>query len=411
MIEDGQKGWKRTLFVVWLAEVLSFAGFSFAFPFLPFCVRELGISDDSHVSVWVGIIQSSAAVTMGLMAPIWGMVADRHGRKLMVERSMLGACVSLVAMSLAQNPWHLLGIRIVQGALSGTISAATAMVASATPSKRTGFSLGFLQTATFIGMSLGPLAGGVAAEWIGYRMCFIAGGAMVGIGALLVVFFASEERRALETRESAAGPDGAPGLKAVLTTAGFLALLGVLTVTQMTRQSFGPIFPLYVEDLLDAGSKARAPSVTGMMLGLGGIAAALSALAMGWLSDRAKPGRILTAAAIAGGGFFMSHVLLWSLIPLALVRTGVGATMGAIQPSLNTLVHRMIPRQSHGRAYGLTQSAMSLGMVLGPSVGGLLGAAMGFRWPFLVLGAGEFLTGLFLLFFLKRLLGAVKDHD
>ncbi len=404
---DGQRGWKRTLFVVWLAEVSSFAGFSFAFPFLPFYVRqELGVTDPSHVSIWVGVIQSSAAVTMGLMAPIWGMIADKYGRKLMVERSMLGACASLLLMSLAQSPWHLLAIRIVQGALSGTISAATAMVASATPSKRTGFSLGFLQTATFIGTSVGPLVGGIAAEWAGYRLCFIAGGVMVGMGAMLVILFATEERSALAPAGEGGGSGGAPGLKAVLATAGFLALLGVLTVTHMTRQSFAPIFPLYVEDILDAGSKVRAPSMTGLLLGLGGAAAALSAMGMGWLSDRWRPGRILTAATLAGGSLFMSHVLLWSVIPLAFVRAGVGATMGAIQPSLNTLVHRMIPRQSHGRAYGLTQSAMSLGMVLGPSIGGLLGAAMGFRLPFLIIGACEFLTGVFLLLFLQRLLGA-----
>ena len=75
METDGQKNWKQTLGVVWIAQAASFAGFSFAFPFLPFYLRELGVETDAAVSVWTGVLNSSPAITMVVFAPLWGMLS------------------------------------------------------------------------------------------------------------------------------------------------------------------------------------------------------------------------------------------------------------------------------------------------------------------------------------------------
>ncbi|MHC5039716.1 MAG: MFS transporter [Planctomycetota bacterium] len=402
---DGQRGWKRTLGALWLAQVASLAGFSFAFPFFPFYLRELGVTDDALVSIWVGVLISASAVTMALAAPLWGVLADKYGRKIMVERSMFGASICLVLMSLAQDPWQLLAIRILQGGLSGTIAASITLVATVTPEKRAGFSLGLLQTATFVGLSMGPFVGGFTAELVGYRMCFTIAAAMLGLGGIFVVFLAREESPKRAGKEATPGEPPSPGLRGVLATGGFLTLLFVVVVTYMAQRALGPIFPLYVEDLLETGAKARAPSITGSFLGLGGLAAALTAVVVGWFSDRIKPAKILGGVTLLGGVCLAGHVLARSFLPLAFLRFGVGTAMGGSGPSLNALVHRLIPRESHGRAYGLTQSATSVGFALGPSTGGLLGAWLGFRLPFLILGCAQFLIGLFLILVVSKALG------
>jgi DHA1 family multidrug resistance protein-like MFS transporter len=411
--EEGQKGWRQTLGVLWLAQVASFSGFSFVFPFLPFYIRELGVPDDRHVSLWVGIIVSSSAVTMALVAPLWGALADRYGRKIMVERSTFAAAVSLALMSLAQSPWHVLGIRILQGALSGTISAATTMVASVTPGHRVGFSLGLLQTASFIGSSLGPFVGGYAAEAIGYRKCFLLGAGLLFLAGVLVVLFAREEWPPAGLRADRGRARPGPSFWVILAAGGFAVLLVLQMTTQMAHQALGPIFPLYVRDLLGAAgaSMDRAPSTTGVLLGIGGVSAALAAVAVGWWADRARPGRLLGIATLCVGASLGLHFWIRSLVPLAAIRFFLGASLGAIQPSLNILIHRLIPRDSHGKAYGLSQSATSIGFALGPSTGGALGAWRGFREPFLFLGILEFLLGLFLLWRLPKSLRGLGSAE
>ena len=84
-------------------------------PFLPPFVRELGIHDEKSVLVWSGWLSTAAGVVMALTAPMWGMLADRHGRKLMVMRSMFGSVLVLGGMAYVQNVHQLLALRMVQG--------------------------------------------------------------------------------------------------------------------------------------------------------------------------------------------------------------------------------------------------------------------------------------------------------
>jgi len=80
------EAWKRNLYVIWAAELVAIAGFSVVMPFLPYYVQELGITELHQVELWSGALLAAQAVTMCIFAPIWGSLADRYGRKLMVER-------------------------------------------------------------------------------------------------------------------------------------------------------------------------------------------------------------------------------------------------------------------------------------------------------------------------------------
>jgi MFS transporter, DHA1 family, multidrug resistance protein len=116
--------WKSTLVASWLAQICSIMGFAIVIPFLPFYVRELGVTDEKAVLLWSGWgLSTSVGLTMALVSPLWGLLADRHGRKMMVMRSMFGGVLVLGLMGLVQNVYQLLALRILQGVLTGTVTA------------------------------------------------------------------------------------------------------------------------------------------------------------------------------------------------------------------------------------------------------------------------------------------------
>ena len=132
------EAWKRNLYVIWVAELVAIAGFSFVFPFLPYYIQELGVTELHQVELWAGVLMAAQAIPMAIFSPIWGSLADRYGRKIMVERAMFGSAVVITAMGFVQNVEQLLILRIIQGTLTGTVAAATTLVASSAPRERAG---------------------------------------------------------------------------------------------------------------------------------------------------------------------------------------------------------------------------------------------------------------------------------
>ena len=130
--------WRRNLIAIWFAELVAVAGFTVVIPLLPLYVPQLGVHGEREVRIWAGIIFSAHAVTMAIFAPIWGALSDRYGRKVMVERAMFGGALVIGLMGLAQNVQQLAILRALQGALTGTVTAATALVVTATPRERAG---------------------------------------------------------------------------------------------------------------------------------------------------------------------------------------------------------------------------------------------------------------------------------
>ncbi len=154
--ETGQS-WQLTLYIVFIAQLLSIIGFAFTLPFLPFYIRELGVTEERLVPIWAGFIMASSSIVMAFFSPLWGWLADRHGRKIMVERAMFGGAVITFAMGLIVDVWQLLFLRLLAGAATGTISASIAMISTVVPRPKLGYSLGLLQVA----VGLGQLLGGV----------------------------------------------------------------------------------------------------------------------------------------------------------------------------------------------------------------------------------------------------------
>ena len=175
--------WRRTLASAWVAQALALVGFSFCTPFTRLYLRdELGVVDPIARARWAGYISAALPIVMFFSAPLWGIVADRVGRKVMVMRAMFGGALVVGLIGAATSPWHLLFLRMVQGALTGTITASAALVSAVTPGTRIGFSMGLMQSAVFAGMAIGPLVGGTCIDSLGYRPTFFIAAAMLAAG-------------------------------------------------------------------------------------------------------------------------------------------------------------------------------------------------------------------------------------
>jgi len=372
--------WKRTLYSVWAAQVISVLGFSIVIPFLPLYVRELGITDDADVVRWSGLLFSASAFVMAGAAPVWGLLADRYGRKIMLVRAMFGGAVLLTLMGFAANVYQLLALRLMQGVLTGTVSAAITLVSTTTPSERIGYSLGLMQTAVFTGAATGPFVGGFMADYFGFRASFALAGALLFVGGLLVTFGAKENF----SRPAGNGPEARNRLRDVASVEGFWTVVLVVFFLHLTSMMPAPIFPLFVEELL--GSKVRVASTTGILFGVRGVVAAFAAVFIGNFSDRRGYKKVLVYCILLSGILYLPYVLVRNVEQLFWLVFLGGITAAGITPTVNGIISSIIPRHNHGKAFGLSTSISCLGMALGPISGGWVASWCGYRLPFVLMG-------------------------
>ena len=268
--------WKKNLYTVWVTQFLSLLGFGFGLPFLPFYIQDLGITDPAAVKIWTGWLTSAPAIALAVMAPVWGLLADKIGKKIMLIRAMLGAMLVLTGMGLAQSAWTVLIFRMLQGLLTGTVTSSSALVASGTPDKHMSYALGFLSSSTFIGYSLGPAAGGLIAEHFGYRMSFFIGTGIVCIGLVLVLLFIEEPSPLMagnHLSEEGSTPDvkdkTSQQEKSLSKTGIFSSFTIMLFVLfffiRISRVMPTPFIPLYIQDL--RGTIEGSARISGLLSG------------------------------------------------------------------------------------------------------------------------------------------------
>src|SRR3954471_20438996 len=122
--------WERTAWIAAATQFVTMIGFGLSMPFIPLYVQALGVHDRAEVALWSGVLAGSAALALAFMAPIWGAMSDRYGRKAMLVRSMIGGAIVIASMGFVNDVWQLLGLRLIQGAVTGSQAAAAALVAS-----------------------------------------------------------------------------------------------------------------------------------------------------------------------------------------------------------------------------------------------------------------------------------------
>ncbi|MFN3331748.1 MAG: MFS transporter, partial [Caldilinea sp.] len=306
---NGEIDWRRNLAVLSVVQVFSTLGFGLIFPFLPLYVRELGSASGGSLEFWAGIAFSAQAFTMMIASPLWGVVADRSGRKLMLERATLGGALLLAAMGFAQNAEQLVILRALQGATTGVIAANNALVASQTPKEQSGFALGILNMARWIGVSGGPLVGGVIAEIFGFRESFWITGALLGIAGLAVVFWVEEDFHPVERAQR---PGFWAGYRTIFTAAGMRELYALAFLRSLSATIIVPFLALFVLSL-NQGEQSGATAMTGVIIGASALTSAVSAVYLGRLGDRIGHERILVWSAVLSALLYAPQVFVESV--------------------------------------------------------------------------------------------------
>ncbi|WP_156637298.1 MFS transporter, partial [Lentilactobacillus kisonensis] len=239
--------WQRNLRVLWFGTFMAGIGFSEVMPFLSLYVDSLGNFTRAELSLYSGLAFAASYFVTALASPLWGKMADRTGRKLMLVRASAGMAIVFILMGLVMNVWQLIGLRLLQGVFSGYISNANALIATQVPKRRSGQALGLLVTGNVSGALFGPLLGGTLASVFSYRLTFFITGFLFILVFLVTAVFVKEDFHT--TKKSA-----------MLTTRGVVGELanaklvfGMFVTTmiiQAANNSIVPILSLYVRQIM-----------------------------------------------------------------------------------------------------------------------------------------------------------------
>ena len=397
--------WKKQMVLVWASQFLSIMGFSFALPFVAFFLqKDLGVTRPTEVRMWVALFSASTAVTMAVAAPLWGLLADRYGKRIMLIRANLAGALVMSLMGAAHTAGMLIVLRLLQGALTGTMTAAQAFLAGEMPRERRGLAVGGLSAAVFSGSMAGAPLGGFVAEWLGYRLAFAVSGALLLAAGLLVLCCTRETVvPTVRSRVPEGIPESARPHWRDLSSAfyGVLALIGAIA---FVRQSDLAFLPLLVQDI--HGTLDRAALWSGALNACGSVAGLLAGLATGWLSDRLNPLRLVILAALAAAVFSGGQMFAESFAVLFPVRFGAVFFAGALEPALNAWLAKRVPESRQGVAFGLASTTRSIGWAAGPIAAGAV-SLLGLRAVFGFSALG--FLGLALLFGVALRVRARKD--
>lgn len=374
------ESWKVNLISVWLGCFFTGLAISQILPFLPLYVAQLGVTSHESLSMWSGLTFSVTFLVSAIVSPMWGSLADRKGRKLMLLRASLGMAIAILLQAFATNVWQLFFLRAVMGLTSGYIPNAMALVASQVPRERSGWALSTLSTAQITGVIGGPLLGGFLADHVGLRMVFYITAFLLLVSFLVTLFLIKEgPRPQFNKSEKLSG-------KAVFATLPYPGLVISLFVTTMVIQlcngSISPILALFIKSM--SPDSTNIAFLSGMIAAVPGVSALISAPRLGKLGDRIGTGRILLGTLTFAVILFFAMSFVTTPFQLGVLRFILGFADGAMLPAVQTLLLKYISERVTGRVFGYNQSFMYLGNVAGPLIGASISAMAGFRWVFIV---------------------------
>jgi len=391
-------GWRRNLAVLWLGTFIAGMGFSEVMPFLSLYVSELGHFSHSQLTMYSGLTYAVTFFVVAVVSPLWGKLADRRGRKIMLLRSSLGMAIVIGLMGFVHNIWMLIFLRFLQGLCAGYIPNASALIATETPKESSGTAIGILTTGYVSGNLIGPILGGVLAQVFSIRLTFIITGCLLLIVFFLSLFLVHENYR--------------PDPHAVVKQTGSLlsqfknpTLIIVLLVStmiiQMGNNSITPIISLYVQQLMH--NVGPITVVAGIIAALPGISTLLSAPRLGHLGDTRGTGRILVFGFVFAILMYFPQGFVSSIWLLGVFRFMIGISDGALFPTVQTLLSKNTPRHLTGTIFSWNQSFQALGSMLGSLAGGVVSNWFSYSGVFIFTAISLLLNFIVVLFFIPEL--------
>jgi DHA1 family multidrug resistance protein-like MFS transporter len=382
--------WHRTLWILFVAMLFTAVGFSSIFPFLPLYVKFLGSTTGMSIEFLAGMVYSVQGFTMMIASPIWGMLADKYGRKLMVERSMFGGAAIVLLMAFVRSGEELIILRAIQGLITGSVAASSALVASIAPKDRTGYAMGVLQVGMGSGIALGPMLGGAIADTFGYSATFYITSSLLFFAGLIVLFGIQEDfipkGRSLTVKKRFLMK-----YRQILSTPGVLTTYTTRFLSRLGRMTVIPIIPLFIQILLPEETSLN--TFTGLVIGIAAGSTTISAIVLGRLGDKIGHRKVLISSALMAGLLYFPQSLITEGWHLLFLYTLVGAAMGGLITSISALLAQYTSHGDEGTVYGLDNSIQASARALAPLLGSGITVWISLRASFVFTALIFFLAG------------------
>ena len=386
--DDAHRGGMRNVWIITISMTILAVCYTMIIPFLPIYLLELGVSKDD-VALWSGLVFGITFLIAGIMAPIWGKIADNKGKKRMALRAGFAIAVSYFLIGLVTDQYQLLLGRAFVGFANGFYPAAMTMVSLSVDEKRVGRALGIFQMGLILGNVIGPFLGGAVESVVGMRPVFYVSGIAVFIATLAVLFFVKEPRIASKKVEDTTATKQKTSLredfKAVSEKPVLVRLLWIFFFMQCAIMMLQPILALYVGDM--QGTMEGAAIISGSILSIGGLAGALTTNLWVRIGERRGYFRTISYCMIGSG-----IVLLLQSLPIGIWWFGVlqvliGSCIVGINPSLSAAVTLNTEPGFRGRMFGMTTTAQQFGSMVGPVFASLVSTYIGISYVFSITGA------------------------
>ncbi|KLI01621.1 MFS transporter [Sporolactobacillus inulinus CASD] len=379
--------WKKNLVVCWFGMFATGIGMIQIAPVLPLYISHLGVGQEAAVAQLSGIAFGSTFIMSAIFSPIWGSVADTFGRKPMLLRASLGMAIVIGCMGFAPNVTVLIGLRLLQGVITGYSTACTTLIATQTDQEHAGWALGTLSTANIAGALLGPLIGGFLSEHFGLQNVFFMTGALMMVSFFTTFFFVKESFQRTDKKVRHAKEIWHQIPEKSLTVTLFVTAF-ILTIA---LYSVEPIVTVFMGHLTNSSHLAL---LSGLAFSASGLANIIAAPRLGKLSDRVGAHKVMVIALVTAGLLFIPQAFVTAPWQLIMLRFLFGLTAGGLMPSVNIMIRKITPTALTGRVFGFSMSAMYLGVFGGSVFGGQIAAWLSIRAVFFCTAALLLMNGL-----------------
>jgi DHA1 family multidrug resistance protein-like MFS transporter len=397
------EAWQRNVWALALCVFIAFVGFQFFSPFLPLYVQELGVTDPGRIALWSGVLAAVTPGVSGLLSPVFGRLADRFGRKMMLIRSLAGFTLIIAAMGLVTSVEQLFVARFLQGLFAGFSPMAMAVASVSAPRDKVPVAIARVQGAQLLSSAVGPLAGGIVASHVGTRAAFFVTATMCAVALVALIFLFHEARPA--SREAAqAAPRSAP-LREFLRYPHFLSVMTLLLIAQFIDRGLGLLIPLRVA----AMPGVEAAATAGLIISVAAVGAATSASLAARLAQSVPAGRLLLGQLLLAAPLCAAMAFTGNWLVLLALRTAVAFCLGGTLTLAYALGGTLVPSESRGVAFGWLALGVQIGTAASPLVTGALGATSLARAFFM--NAGLSWLGAALLLFGARDLLRRRDRQ
>ena len=349
--------------------------------------------EQEQLALWSGLSFSISFFIAAIMAPVWGRLADQHGKKLMAIRAGILIGLSYLWSAFVQDEYQFLLVRAFQGFANGFMPAAMTMVSLSVPKERVGTAMGIFQMGLVLGNTVGPLTGGLTELAVGMRPVFMVAGITLFIVTAAIAIFVKEPQ--VESEASVKTTSFSEDLQAAKQNKVLLHILGLYFLVQAVMLMLQPIVAIYVGEL--KGSMEGAAMLAGSILSGGGVMGMIMTNVWAAYGQRRGYFRVISYGLMGTGTVLLLQSLPFGLWWFGALQLLIGVFIVGIFPSLGSAMTVNTDPSVRGRVFGLATTSQQLGNMIGPLFASIVATYWGTSYVFLVAGIGMMIIGYLVL--------------